>query len=57
MVKAKPQPTNQDIKTWLQHWDDYFLSLYHERNDPQKPPEYTDRISRYFRPTDLPYAR
>ncbi len=57
MVKAKPQPTNQDIKTWLQHWDDYFLALYHECNDPQKPSEYTDRISRYFRPTDLPYAR
>jgi hypothetical protein len=37
--------------------DDYLTALYKERHDPQRPSELADRISRYFRPADLPYAR
>lgn len=57
MGKPKLDPTSQDIETWLKLWDDYITALYHECNDPQRPPEFTDRISRYFRPADLPNAR
>lgn len=48
--KASPQEM-------LKLLDDYYLALYHEANDPKRPPELIGRISRYFRPTDLPHAR
>ena len=54
-----PAPTNQDIQTLLKLWDDYYLVLYRQANDPQPPstPEQLGRISRFLRPTDLGNAR
>ena len=49
-VKASPQEL-------LKLMDDYLTALYHQRHDPERPPELADRISRYFCPADLPYAR
>ena len=51
MPKRKPpQATPQEMLKLL---DDYYLALYHQRHDPQRPPEFPDRICRYIRPADL----
>lgn len=55
MASRKSHTVNpQELLTLM---DDYLTALYRERHDPKRPPEYTDRICRYFRPTDLPNAR
>lgn len=46
-----------DPQELLRLMDDYLVALYHDRHDPKRPPELTDRICRVFRPTDLPNAR
>jgi hypothetical protein len=53
------RPTNDQMQATLKLWDDYYLALYHQINDPEPPPtpEPLGRISRYFRPTDLGNAR
>jgi hypothetical protein len=51
MPKRKPpQATPQEMLKLL---DDYYLALYRKANDPQRPPELTDRICRHIRPADL----
>ena len=51
MPKRKPpQATPQEMLKLL---DDHYLALYHQANDPQRPPEFPDRICRYIRPADL----
>lgn len=51
MPKRKPpQATPQEMLKLL---DDYYLALYRQHHDPQRPPELTDRICRYIRPADL----
>ena len=52
---TKRKPTNQQISSLLNLWDDYHTALYNKINDPQPPstPEPLGRISRYIRPTDL----
>ena len=32
--------------------DEYLTALYHQRHDPERPPELADRISRYYSPAD-----
>lgn len=51
MPKRKPKPaTPQELLTLM---DDYYLALYRQRHDPERPPELVDRICRHIRPTDL----
>lgn len=51
MTKRKPpQATPQEMLKLL---DDYYLALYRKANDPQRPPELTDRICRHIRPADI----
>jgi hypothetical protein len=47
--------TNSQAQTLLKLWDDYYLALYQQINDPEPPPtpEPLGRISRFIRPTDL----
>lgn len=45
-LKASPQ----ELLTLM---DDYLTALYHDRHDPERPPELTDRICRFICPTDL----
>lgn len=45
-LKASPQEM-------LKLLDDYYLALYRQRHDPERPPELTDRICRYIRPADI----
>jgi hypothetical protein len=52
--RKRPLPTPQEMLKLL---DDHYTALYHHRNDPQRPPEFPDRICSLFRPADLPYAR
>ena len=54
---TKRKPPLPDLSELLKLMDDYHTALYHQVNDPQKPPELTDRICRVFRPADLPNAR
>jgi hypothetical protein len=51
--------TNSQAQTLLKLWDDYYLALYHQINDPEPPraPEQLGRVSRYLRPADLGNAR
>ena len=55
MTKAKRRL--QDPSELLKLMDDYYTALYRQVNDPQRPPEFADRICRVFRPADLPNAR
>ena len=51
MPKRKPPQTSpQEMLTLM---DDYYLALYRQHHDPERPPEFPDRICRYIRPTDL----
>ncbi len=51
MSNRKRKPASpQELLTLM---DDYLTALYHQRHDPQRPPEFPDRISRYIRPADL----
>jgi len=54
---SKPKLLHQSPQELLKLMDDYYTALYHQLHDPQRPPELAGRISRYFRPTDLPHAR
>lgn len=45
-LKASPQEM-------LKLLDDYYLALYRQHHDPQRPPEFADRICRHIRPADL----
>ena len=47
----------QDPEALLKLMDEYYTALYHQVNDPQRPTELAHRISRYFRPADLPNSR
>lgn len=53
------RPTNDQMQAILKLWDDYYLALYQQINDPQPPstPEPLSRISRFLRPADLGNAR
>jgi hypothetical protein len=44
--KASPQ----ELLTLM---DERLTALYRKINDPEKPPELTNRICRYVRPTDI----
>jgi len=57
MKKPSPPTKTQEIQELLKLWDDYYLALYRQANDPQRTPELTDRICRVFRPADLSNAR
>lgn len=54
---TKPKHQLQDPEALLKLMDEYYTALYYQVNDPQRPTELAHRISRYFRPTDLPNAR
>lgn len=45
--------TNKQAQAILKLWDDYYTALYHQINDPKRPPEQLGRISRFLRPADL----
>lgn len=45
-LKASPQEM-------LKLLDDYYLALYRQHHDPQRPPELADRICRHIRPADI----
>ena len=50
MSNRKHQPASpQELLTLM---DDYLTALYHQRHDPERPPELADRISRYIRSAD-----
>lgn len=49
MPKRKPASPQEMLKLL----DDYYLALYRQHHDPQRPPELTHRICRHIRPTDL----
>jgi hypothetical protein len=57
MKKPTPPPSNQQIQALLKLWDDYYTALYRSAHDPERPPELSGRICRYFRQADLPNAR
>lgn len=48
--RKRQQPDPQEL---LKLMDDYLTALYHQRNDPTRPPEFPDRICRFIRPADL----
>ena len=48
--RKRPKSDPQELLTLM---DEYYTALYHQRHDPQKPPELTDRICRFIRPADL----
>ena len=48
--RKQPETSPQELLTLM---DDYLTALYHDRHDPERPPELTDRICRFICPTDL----
>ena len=44
--RKRPLPDPQELLTLM---DDYLTALYHQRHDPEIPPELADRICRYIR--------
>jgi hypothetical protein len=47
--RKRPLPDPQELLTLM---DDYLTALYHQRHDPERPPELPDRICRYIRLAD-----
>ena len=43
----------RNLQKLLKQRDEELLALYHQINDPQRPPEPFDRILRIFSRTDL----
>jgi cobalamin biosynthesis Mg chelatase CobN len=48
--RKRPAATPQELLTLM---DSYLTALYHQRHDPERPPELADRICRHIRPADL----
>ena len=48
--RKRKQASPQELLTLM---DDYLTVLYHQRHDPERPPELADRICRFIRPADL----
>jgi hypothetical protein len=48
--RKRPLPDPQELLTLM---DNYLTALYHQRHDPERPPELADRICRHIRPADL----
>ena len=47
--RKHPLPDPQELLTLM---DDYLTALYHQRHDPERPPELAGRISCYIRLPD-----
>ena len=48
--RKRPLANPQELLTLM---DGYLTALYKDRHDPERPPEFPDRIFRYIRPTDI----
>ena len=44
--RKQPLPDPQELLTLM---DDYLTALYHQRHDPERPPELAGRISCHIR--------
>ena len=47
--RKRPLPDPQELLTLM---DDYLTALYHQRHDPERPPELAGRISCHIRLPD-----